>query len=90
MQITFSTLSELPLYFLYFIRDFFDLSEGGLTYFLQILGLALSAGFQIFVLLAVYSVSLITIGFQYFNLVEQKDALGLVEKVKNMGEVGSN
>ncbi|MCG8306215.1 MAG: hypothetical protein MI975_02410 [Cytophagales bacterium] len=83
-----SMIFILPFYVFYFISIFTLVEETGITTDLSSWwfqgGMALSVMFMFLGSFLTYSIPIVALSFQYFNLVERKESVGLMEEIEQL------
>ena len=89
-----SMICILPFYVFYFISIFSLMDQSGITtdtssWWFQG-GMTLSVMFMILGSFLTYSIPIVALSFQYFNLVERQESVGLMSEIDQLGGTNKN
>jgi len=89
-----SMIFILPFYVFYFISIFSLMDQSGITsdtssWWFQG-GMTLSVMFMILGSFLTYSIPIVALSFQYFNLVERQESVGLMSEIDQLGDTNKN
>ena len=81
-----SQIFAIPQYIFTFVQAAHDVAEDGSLPLWQELGLIISSVIATFGSSLLQTITLVAVGFQYYNLVERKEAAGLMAKLDSFGQ----